>query len=145
MRWKKIATTFFLGLLCAVFLNGQSLYELAQKESYEVTRIWANAYVLHALGREDEAAQALDHLVQNESEWMAYQIAGLYAFQGKPDKAFEWLEMTYKQRDGGITHILGDSSFNSVHDDPRWEPYLLKLGLLDAWRDLQKRRKETET
>ena len=123
----------------------EEAYELAQKESYEVTRIWANAYVLHALGREDEAAQALDHLVQNESEWMAYQIAGLYAFQGKPDKAFEWLEMTYKQRDGGITHILGDSSFNSVHDDPRWEPYLLKLGLLDAWRDLQKRRKETET
>ena len=32
MRWKKIVTTLFLGLLCAVFLNGQSLYELAQKE-----------------------------------------------------------------------------------------------------------------
>jgi hypothetical protein len=76
---------------------------------------------------------------------MAYQIAGLYAFQGKPDKAFEWLEITYDQRDGGITHILGDPSFKSVHDDPRWEPYLLKLGLLDAWKDLQKRREEAGT
>ncbi len=32
MRWKKIATALFLGLLCLVFLSGQSLYELAQKE-----------------------------------------------------------------------------------------------------------------
>jgi len=32
MRWKKIAATLFLGLLCTVFLSGQSLYELAQKE-----------------------------------------------------------------------------------------------------------------
>jgi len=32
MRWEKITTTLFLGLLCAAFLNGQSLYELAQKE-----------------------------------------------------------------------------------------------------------------
>jgi TolB-like protein/Tfp pilus assembly protein PilF len=119
--------------------------QFAQKENFESTRQWANAYIFHDLGREKEATRALDYLIENERNWMAYQIAGLYAYQGKPDKAFEWLEITYDQRDGGITHILGDPSFKSVHDDPRWEPYLLKLGLLDAWKDLQKRREEAQT
>jgi hypothetical protein len=25
----------------------------------------------------------------------------------------------------------------ALHDDPRWEPFLLKVGLLDAWNDLR--------
>ena len=123
----------------------EEAFDMAQKESFEAVRYWASAHALYALGRKDEAAQALDFLVQNENDWLAYQIAGLFAFQGKPDMAFEWLEITYAQRDGGITHILGDPAFDSVHDDPRWEPYLLKLGLLDAWKDLQGRRAGVES
>jgi adenylate cyclase len=117
---------------------------LAQKEKFKATNVWANFFALHALGRQEEATAATNYLVENEHDWLAYQIAGIFAFQGNPDKAFEWLEITYEQRDGGITHILGDYTMASLYDDPRWEPYLLKLGLLDAWKDLQKRRAEAD-
>jgi len=113
-----------------------------QKEPVKSSQVWAGGLVYHALGRDAEAAQALDYMIETQHQWMAYQIAGVFAFQGQPDLSFEWLEKTYEQRDGGITHILGDPSFESIYDDPRWEPYLLKLGLLDAWKDLQKRRAE---
>jgi adenylate cyclase len=117
---------------------------LAQKEKFKATNVWANFFALHALGRQEEATAATNYLVENEHDWLAYQIAGVFAFQDNPDKAFEWLEITYEQRDGGITHILGDYTMASLYADPRWEPYLLKLGLLDAWKDLQKRRAEAD-
>ena len=107
--------------------------------------MWAGTYIFHALDRDAEAAQALEYLIETQHNWMAYQIAGVFAYHGKPDLSFEWLEKTYEQRDGGITHILGDPSFESIHADPRWEPYLLKLGLLDAWKKLQERRAEANT
>ena len=122
--------------------NAEDGLRLAQKEKFQASRVWASFFALHALGRQEEATVATNYLVENERHWLAYQIAGVFAFQGNPDKAFEWLEITYEQRDGGITHILGDLSMVSLYDDPRWEPYLLKLGLLDAWKDLQKRRAE---
>jgi len=116
-----------------------------QKETIKTSQAWAGALVFHTLGRDTEAAQALNYMIETQHQWMAYQIAGIFAFQGKPDLSFEWLEKTYEQRDGGITHILGDPSFESIYDDPRWEPYLLKLGLLDAWKNLQKRRADANT
>jgi hypothetical protein len=70
---------------------------------------------------------------------MAYQIAGIFAFQDKPDESFSWLETAFEQRDGGITYILGDPLLKSLHNDSRWEPFLLKLGLLDYWKILRQK------
>ena len=36
---------------------------------------------------------------------MAYQIAGVHAFRGETDLAFEWLKRAYGQRDNGVTWI----------------------------------------
>ncbi len=121
--------------------RAEEALQLAEKENYKPTRVLANALAFHALGREQEASQAARYLVETQNEWLAYQIAFVFAFQGQPDKAFEWLETAYEQRDGGITHILGDLALKSLHRDPRWEPYLLKLGLLDYWKDLQTERR----
>jgi len=116
-----------------------------QEEPLKVTQSLAGAYAFYALGREAEATRALDYMIETQHHTMAFQIAGIYAFQGKPDLSFEWLEKSYEQRDGGITHILGDESFKSIYNDARWEPYLLKLGLLDAWKGLQQRRAEADS
>jgi hypothetical protein len=75
---------------------------------------------------------------------MAFQVAVVYAFIGDADKTFEWLETSFEQRDGGITHMLVVQAFEPFHQDPRWQPFLLKVGLLDHWEKLQSRQEETE-
>ncbi len=49
----------------------------------------------------------------------AFQIAEIYAYRGETDKAFEWLERAYKQRDGGLSQMKGDPLLRSLERDPR--------------------------
>ncbi len=123
--------------------RGEEALRLAQTERVDAFQLQASALAYLALGREQEAAQTIETLIDTFHKVMAYQIAGIFAFQGKPDEAFTWLETAFEQRDGGITHILGDPSLKSLHDDSRWEPYLLKLGLLDYWKTLQAKLSES--
>ena len=94
------------------------------------------AMVHHALGNQQESDQALKRLVTNNADDAAYQIAQVYAFRGEVDHAFEWLDHAYVIRDSGLAFIAGDPAFLSLHNDPRWEQILDKLGLAEAWRNL---------
>jgi len=123
--------------------RGEEALRLAQTERVDAFQLQASALAYLVLGREQEATQTIETLIDNFHKVMAYQIAGFFAFQGKPDEAFTWLETAFEQRDGGITHILGDPLLKSLHEDSRWEPYLLKLGLLDYWKTLQAKLSES--
>jgi hypothetical protein len=48
---------------------------------------------------------------------------------GEVDRAFEWLERAYSQRDPGLTEMKVSSRFRSLHSDPRWGAFLKKMGL----------------
>jgi TolB-like protein/Tfp pilus assembly protein PilF len=117
---------------------------LADKEKTETFRKMVQASAYDDLGRKDEARQALQYVIDNESDWLAYQIAEVYGDWGSADQAFEWLEKSYAIRDGGITYLVGDPALESLHDDPRWEPFLLKVGLLDAWKNAERWRTENK-
>jgi len=113
--------------------------QIASSEPDEATKTLAYAFIYQDLGRTHEAALALDYLLENTSNFLAFQIAGIYAQKGDLDKTFEWLEVSFEQRDGGITHLIADHFLKALHEDPRWEPYLLKVGLLDYWKEQQAR------
>jgi hypothetical protein len=85
--------------------------------------------VYHALGRKSESDAALRELEHNLADDGAYQIAQAYAYRGDLDKAFEWLERAYKQRDGGLTEIKGDRLIDNIKGDPRYRALLRKLKL----------------
>ena len=123
--------------------RGEEALRLAQTERVDAFQLQASALAYLALGREQEASRTIKTIIDTYHKVMAYQIAGVFAFQGKPDEAFAWLATSFEQRDGGITHILGDPSLKSLHDDSRWEPFLLKLGLLDYWKTLQAKLSES--
>ena len=91
------------------------------------------AYVYHAAGRRDEAAAGLEWVIDTLGLPFGYQIAEIYALQEQPDKAFEWLDISYENRDGGLTYLLVDPFIQSLHDDPRWRPLLEKMNLLEYW------------
>ncbi|MEJ2257920.1 MAG: hypothetical protein P8X98_13145 [Woeseiaceae bacterium] len=84
-------------------------------------------------GREAEAEAALQWSIENMGVPFGYQFAEIYAIHGDVDKAFEWLEISYENRDGGLTYLLVDHFLAPLHEDPRWRAFLDKMNLLEYW------------
>ena len=57
-----------------------------------------------------------------------YNIAYIYAFRGEADKAFEWLDKAIEYSDPGLSEIVTENLFDKIHSDPRWLPFLRKIG-----------------
>jgi len=83
----------------------------------------------HSLGHVRESQQALDAEIAAYSQGAAYQIAEVYAWRGEKDKAFQWLDRAYAQKDGGLTFVKVDPTLASITGDPRFAALLKKLGL----------------
>jgi tetratricopeptide (TPR) repeat protein len=94
---------------------------------------WVRAFLYpiayYALGRKKESDAALSELVTKYHADAAYQIAQVYAFRNQSDKAFEWLDRAYAQRDSGLIGTKVDPLFKSLHHDPRYSAFLKKLNL----------------
>ncbi len=53
----------------------------------------------------------------------------IYAFRNQTDKAFEWLDRAYAQRDPSLMSTKIDPLLKSLHSDPRFAALLKKLNL----------------
>ncbi len=56
-------------------------------------------------------------------------IAILYARLGQKDRAFEWLEKAYKDRDDEFEDIKIEPGLDSLRSDPRFQELLRRVGL----------------
>ena len=52
-----------------------------------------------------------------------------YAQRGDHDRAIEWLERAYKQRDAALIEVFGDPLLDGLADDPRFKAFLRKMKL----------------
>ncbi|MGH7682326.1 MAG: tetratricopeptide repeat protein, partial [Candidatus Eiseniibacteriota bacterium] len=100
----------------------------AQREPDEGYRLWALAVVHHASGRGREADESLRDLKGKHGGSMAYQIAEVHAARGETDQAFEWLERAFRERDSGLVTLQATPRLRSLHGDPRWKPFLNRVG-----------------
>ncbi len=118
--------------LLAMLLEDRGRSEEAMKEAIqepdEGFRLQALAVLHHAAGRMAESDEMLRDLTAKYAEDSAYQIAEVHAARAEADRAFEWLERAYAQRDGGLTDMRASPRFRPLHDDPRWEALLKKMG-----------------
>jgi Flp pilus assembly protein TadD len=89
------------------------------------------ALALFALGRRAEADAALQAMIDQDGEMAAIQIAEIHAFRNETDAAFHWLERAFVQHDHGVSLLRGSATFRRLHGDPRWLPYLAKIGIAD--------------
>jgi TolB-like protein/Flp pilus assembly protein TadD len=103
----------------------------ASLEPHPVLRLADTALARHALGQAAESDAALSELIADHAEIAAYDIAQVCACRGEVDRAFEWLERGYAQRDSGMPLLANDRFLAPLHDDPRWGPLLRKIGLAD--------------
>ena len=59
----------------------------------------------------------------------AYDIASLYADLGDKERAFQWLNVAYQERDWLLLGLKTDFFFDSLHPDPRYAEFVRKVGL----------------
>jgi len=68
-------------------------------------------------------------MIADDGSVAAFQIAEVLAFSGDRDRAFEWLESAFEQRDAGLTSTIGNRFLENLHTDPRWPDWSTTLGL----------------
>src|SRR6201982_2042049 len=81
-----------------------------------------------ALGRKADADAALNALIAKYEKDGPYAIAHDNAFCGDAGKAFEWLDKAVTYQDAGLAEIVTENLFDKIHSDPRWLPFLRKIG-----------------
>jgi serine/threonine-protein kinase len=109
--------------------DGDAALREAQLEPDEGFRRFELALAHYARGDRPAADAALADLIARAREGFAYQIAEVYAVRGEKDKAFEWLQISFDDRDAGMLGLLVDPLLRGLHDDPRYKNLLAKLGL----------------
>jgi TolB-like protein/Flp pilus assembly protein TadD len=114
----------------ALMLKGDATAALAEieQEKIESWRMYGLPIVYCALGRKADADAALNALIAKYEKDSAYNIAYVYAFCGDADKAFEWLDKAVAYQDPGLSEIVTENLFDKIHSDPRWLPFLRKIG-----------------
>jgi TolB-like protein/Flp pilus assembly protein TadD len=80
-------------------------------------------------GDRGAADGALKALIDARGNDMAYFIAQVYGLRNEVDKAFEWLDRAWSNRDSGIDRLLFDPLLLRFKNDPRFAAYCRKVGL----------------
>ena len=122
-------TPTWVGLACLRRGRLDEALEWFQRETHETFRLLGRTLLEHARGRRAESDALLHEMIEKNAEGAAYQIAEAYAYRGEADLAFEWLERAYTQRDPGTGMVKGDPLMRDLSGDPRWQPFLEKMGL----------------
>jgi TolB-like protein/Flp pilus assembly protein TadD len=109
--------------------DGETALSEAQLEPDDGFRSFELALAYHVLGDRKQADAALADVIARARDGFAYQIAQVYAVRGDADKAFEWLQISFDDHDGGTLSLSVDPLLRSLRDDPRYKSLLGKLGL----------------
>ena len=114
----------------ALLLKGDAQGALAEieQETSESSKMIGLPMAYHALGRKADSDAALAALIAKDEKESSYNIAYVYAFRGEADKAFAWLDKAVEYGDTGLPDIVTENLFDKIHADPRWLPFLRKVG-----------------
>jgi TolB-like protein len=103
--------------------------EVAQRESILSLQLASTSIAMQAAGRTADAEKSLQILLSDWADSAAYYIAQVFAYRRENDRALEWLERAYRQKDVGLDEIIGEHMFNGLSGDPRYKAFLRKMNL----------------
>jgi TolB-like protein/DNA-binding winged helix-turn-helix (wHTH) protein/Flp pilus assembly protein TadD len=89
----------------------------------------ATAYAL--AGRKAEARRVFQEVqaVSKRKYVPPFDVAVFYAQMGQTDKAFDWLELSFKDRDRNLTRLGGHPLLDNLRSDPRFADLARRIGL----------------
>jgi TolB-like protein/Tfp pilus assembly protein PilF len=119
----------YLHLLDGELDKAAAEYEL---EPVEWVRDMGRILIMRRRHQTFDWEAAVERYIAEYDVQNAYQLAGIYADAGDPDKAFQWLDIADEIRDPGLIWIGVDRLLESLYDDPRWPIFLNKINRLDA-------------
>ena len=122
-------TRSLLGAVLVFRGKPQEALVIAQEDPDEAMRLVSLPIVLRAAGRHEEADKALLAQIEQWGDSGAYYVALTYAHRDDHDRAFEWLERAYKQKDPALLDVYGNPFLDNLADDPRFEAFLQKMKL----------------
>ena len=122
------ATHYLIGV--ALLMKGDASGALAEieQETSDLWRMIGLPMAYHALGRDTDSETALAALIAKYAKDGPSNIAYVYAFRGQADQAFAWLDKAVVYQDGGLSEIVTENLFANVRSDPRWLPFLRRIG-----------------
>jgi tetratricopeptide (TPR) repeat protein len=94
--------------------------------------LWASkGFIYSFAGKMKEAKKTLDQMLEQSkkiyiSPWM---IAAVYAGLGEKDKAFDWIERAFEERDHWLIYIKVSTIVDNLRSDPRFHKSLERMGL----------------
>ena len=88
-------------------------------------------FVYGAVGKRTEALAVAKELEDKYSQKRAagHEVASVYSGLGEKDKAFEWLEKDFQNRDSRLNTFRWGIQFEPLRDDPRFKDLLKRMGL----------------
>jgi TolB-like protein len=119
---------YVIGLALLFSDDKEAALAQMQSEPQEGWRLTGLAVVHHALGRKAESDAALAELIDKHARRWADSIAWVLAYRGDADAAFEWMDKAVAERTSGVVHFPVEPLLASLHTDPRWLPFLRKIG-----------------
>ena len=119
---------YLLGV--ALLRKGDAAGGLVQmrQEKTETWRTIGLPLAYCALGRKADADAAFASLIAKYAKDAPANIAYDYAYCGEADPAFAWLDKAVAYQDPGLSGIVAENLFDKIRHDPRWLPFLRKIG-----------------
>lgn len=119
--------------------EGKGAYEDAIREFEKSLELFGDksmkawvARVYAESGKKQQALKALAEVMalSRREQASPFAIATLYAVLGDKDRAFEWLEKLYTERNYYVVFLNVDPALDGLRDDPRFADLLRRIGLV---------------
>jgi len=126
---QRYATNYFRCLAYLLLNDIAGASAAIKEEPSEVDRASGRARISHELGQPAEFEAAVSLVAELIGDQYGSEVALIHAWAGDADQAFHWLEKELESGAGsGWTQILGYPGIENLAEDPRWLPFLRKVG-----------------
>jgi tetratricopeptide (TPR) repeat protein len=99
--------------------------------STETLAALGQAYATAGMKKETRSVlNELDHI--SKSRYVSpYYVSKVYLALGENDRAFQWLDTAYRERNVDMIELKADPVFDNIQSDPRFIELLRKVGWMD--------------
>ncbi len=122
-------TRLYLAKTLLMESKPEAAIAMVQQGDDEEYRLMILPIALQAAGHQSESDEALKVLITKYADGNAYSVACTYAYRGDHDRALQWLERAYAQKDTTLVEIVSEPLFKNLESDPRYKAFLRKMNL----------------